>query len=158
MGCVSSQINPMDNHISFNHKDIIRDLLSRKDVVTVKAIGDSMWPFIREGDMVVLKKCNIGDLSIGDIVVYTNKNSDTLVSHRVVKKIKEGVFSKGDGWLSRCDIVNKDNLIGRLIRIIRKDKILDLDSSLYKGLNRIIAWMSLRVPLVLFIRSSSRFY
>lgn len=136
----------------FKDKDLIIDSLRKNGPLTIKAIGTSMWPFIREGDLVLLEESSLEKIDVGDLVVYVKpKKLDILISHRVVKKTGKSLISKGDGWLFRYDIIRGCDLVGRLKGIIRKEGYINLDTNFYKRFNRTIACLSLRVPFLLFI-------
>ena len=49
--------------------------------------GSSMWPFLRAGEKLIIKRTPTEDLKIGDIIIYRGKSQ--LVCHRLIKKIKE---------------------------------------------------------------------
>ena len=133
-------------------KDIISDLLKNNNSLCMQATGDSMWPFIREGDSISFEIVNFKNIRTGDIAVYIkNKNIPLIISHRVVKKTNDALVIKSDGALFRYDIIHEDALIGRLKSITRKGKNINLNSEFHRKVNKIIAWFSLNIPVVLFI-------
>ena len=58
--------------------------------------GDSMWPFLRNGD--VITPIEVENLKIGDIVIFTTEDN-MKVFHRVVLLDKNEIKCKGDNCL-----------------------------------------------------------
>ena len=80
--------------------------------------GDSMEPTLHDGDLVVVKKANIEDVKVGDVIVFHEpREKSKIIIHRVVGRVKVRgqVFlrtkgdnnSKPDPWL-----VSEEDLIG----------------------------------------------
>ncbi|MDP2924714.1 MAG: S24/S26 family peptidase [Candidatus Omnitrophota bacterium] len=139
-------------------KDIISDFLRNNSSLCMQATGDSMWPFIREGDSISFKIVNFKNIRTGDIAVYIkNKNIPLIISHRIIKKTDDALIIKSDGALFHYDIIHEDALIGRLKSITRDGKSIRLDNRIHDILNKIIAWFSLNIPVVLFIFKHSFF-
>ena len=77
---------------------------------------DSMNPIFYRGDALLIEKCNIDNIEVGDILVF--KNSNAIVTHRVIKKevvnndIK--LTTKGDNNKAKDDIIStSSNVIGK---------------------------------------------
>ncbi len=78
----------------------------------------SMEPEIFIGDVAIIKKCNVNDVIVGDIIEYSL--DDITVIHRVVKKeqIKGEILftTKGDNNRQEDDLkVNESQLLGKVI-------------------------------------------
>ena len=64
-------------------------------------LSGSMETEIRTGDVVIVKRVDVGSLKEGDIIAfYTDKNRQTIVTHRIVKVINDNgnirFVTKGD--------------------------------------------------------------
>ena len=96
----------------------------------IKAAGFSMWPFVKDGDRLIVKKLKVQDLKIGDIILYKDGNNSQNICHRFVKKIesKDGfmLFARADAGGILSGPISEDNLIGRVIGIIRDGKVMNL--------------------------------
>ncbi len=116
---------------------------------TRRVDGESMWPTLESGDLVVIQPSPISDVHIGDIIVYGPPCSveGSSVIHRVVNGTAEGGFiTQGDdrrtnpGTDQKSDIANRPItqacLIGKVVFIIPYVERL---ASLPDGLNYIIA-------------------
>ncbi|MFC1867712.1 S24/S26 family peptidase [Thermodesulfobacteriota bacterium] len=90
--------------------------------------GNSMYPFLRDNDFVVVKKTRPGSLRKGNILVYLGRNGQHIV-HRLVKKEKDGIFYlKGDGYNLSPESINIDSIVGKAIGFVRDSR--------YEPLNR----------------------
>jgi signal peptidase I len=103
--------------------------------------GYSMWPFLKQGARLVIKKAAGKDLKIGDMVLY--KKAGQTICHRLVKKAenKEGVifYIRGDNSTSKPEIVLENMLVGKVVGIIKNNKTINLDSKTCRITNFFIA-------------------
>lgn len=102
--------------------------------------GFSMWPFITQGEKLIIKKVPMKDLKTGDIILYRANNQ--MVCHRLVKKIKnkEGYlfYARGDNSLSSAEPVIKELLVGKVAGVLRKGQIITLTGRWHNLVNRLI--------------------
>ena len=80
----------------------------------------SMWPALKEGDLVFVQGIQKEDLKVGDIVVYKNKNNNTFTIHRVVKLNPENFVTKGDGNFNEDEPALYPDLVGRSLTLFGK--------------------------------------
>ncbi len=74
----------------------------------------SMWPALKEGDLVFIQGIKSkSDMSIGDVVVYRNKENGTFVIHRVVAMGEKTFTTKGDANFSKDDPVRYEDAVGK---------------------------------------------
>ena len=57
------------------------------DLSFFETTGFSMWPFLKAGEKLLIKKTPTENLKVGDIIIYRGDNQ--LVCHRLIKKIKQ---------------------------------------------------------------------
>ena len=120
------------------------EALSRGHIMQYKALGGSMSPFIKSGDILAVEPDKT--ISIGDVVLY--KRDECFAAHRVVgrKKIQKDSFflTKGDA-LRSCDrLVSPSEVLGKVVTVkTRKGKIMKMDSFSRRILDRGIATLSL---------------
>lgn len=105
-----------------------------------KARGWSMTPFIRDGDSITIDPIKNVPPRLGEVVAFVTPNGKRLVVHRIVRKSKELFLIRGDA-LSESEIamVPRENLLGRVVGIDRKDKRVWLGLGPERVL---IAWLS----------------
>ena len=96
----------------------------------------SMYPEIEVGDVVIVKKCTINDIDVGDVIEYQIETQS--IVHRVTKKeIEQNAFkitTKGDNNNSEdAKPVYEEQIIGK---VIFKIKYLGLPSVWLKNLTQ----------------------
>lgn len=120
---------------------IIEELLAmdRQAIFTVK--GRSMIPFIGDNrDQVVLDKKDSSNLKVGDIILFKNKYNNYIL-HRIYSISQEGYLTIGDGNLHFDGYVKSNQIIGVVIKIVRKNKEIDCNSKYWKLIFHL--WMKL---------------
>jgi len=102
--------------------------------------GFSMWPFLRPSQKLIIKRCPIAGLKPGDIICYRDRNQ--LVCHRMVKSIKEdnryGLYVRGDNSFSCPELVDQEAFLGKVVGVLKKNKVVNIDSARYIFINKII--------------------
>lgn len=115
-----------------------------QDLIFIEATGFSMWPFLRAKDKLVIKKVQIKELKIGDLILYHLNNQK--ICHRIVEKIiskdKYLIYARGDNNSKPGTQITADMLIGKGIGIIRNGRITNLSGSWPKLINRLIALLA----------------
>ena len=93
----------------------------------IPALGNSMFPFIREGDTCRFANCAGAQLKKGDIVLY-HSLTGKLIAHRLYQlKLMNNQFwyiFKGDSNLGLDEPVNEEQLIGKLTSVHKGKYIL----------------------------------
>lgn len=111
----------------------------KREVISVA--GPSMKPFLNDGTR-VLVQFGARNVGLGDVVVF--QQGDTMTIHRIVRVTESNggalYQTKGDSSfnldprpLKECDIV------GRVVGIVKGERIIDIDSGCLKGIGRVIA-------------------
>lgn len=100
----------------------------------VKVKGDSMYPFLRDDDLVVIKTLSYEKLRKGNVLVFKGRQGEYII-HRLVKKAQSGCCHlQGDGYKLSSEPIAKNALIGKAIGIIRGDN--------FVRFNRFNEWIS----------------
>ena len=111
-----------------------------QDLIFIESTGFSMWPFLKAGERLVVKKAGEGDLKIGDIILYHSNNQ--MVCHRLVKKVvcEDGYlfYARGDNSLSSGELVTEDILIGKVIGSFKNGRFISLSGGWRHFTNRLI--------------------
>ncbi len=99
----------------------------------------------------------VRELKLGDLILYKANNQS--VCHRLVKKIQTNngylIYARGDAFFGSAELVNEQMFLGKVIGIIRNDKITSLEGARQRVINRISLIIS---PLLNFIIKSSSSY
>lgn len=108
----------------------------------VNSDGLSMWPFFKPGDKLIIEKFSLGEMRIGDIILY--KEDARMICHRLVKKIKyenrDMLFAKGDSSFNPSSPIIEENIIGKVAGLIRDNsRIIDLTGFRCRVFNKCIA-------------------
>ena len=110
-----------------------------QDLVFIETTGFSMWPFIKQGEKLIIKKVPIEDLRVGDIILYRKDNQ--LVCHRLIKRIGDEkgylLYTRGDNS-SQFDSLSEEMFLGKAIGILKKCKMISLLSWERRFVNRVI--------------------
>ncbi|MBC7327387.1 GNAT family N-acetyltransferase [bacterium] len=130
---------------------LIEESLKRGQRVRLTAKGSSMFPFIRNGDVVELESFNFQP-KFGDILLIRRADGK-YVMHRVVKVKGELFYLRGDSLNSLEGPFGKENIIGKVVRCYRGGRGFDLS----RGLPHIVGilWVHL-FPLNRFLRQILR--
>ncbi|NOZ47608.1 MAG: signal peptidase I [Chlorobi bacterium] len=104
--------------------------LNEGKILKITAGGFSMFPFIRRGDIVYIKKINNEYLKIGDVVVF--KTNLKFIAHRLIKinfKNSEAVYTcKGDSMIKYDNPINKGQIVGKVFGISRNNRYINFES------------------------------
>jgi hypothetical protein len=111
-----------------NQKDMFLKALHEFGTCNVRVNGSSMWPFIRNNDILCIKH-PFKKPQLGMVVATFSKNQ--LIVHRIVryKKIRAGTWELalcGDSSPYSLSKIVSNNIVGILSHIQRKDKIIKL--------------------------------
>src|SRR3990170_6699742 len=102
--------------------EMTAELLSRGSSVRFQATGHSMYPAIKDGEMIKVEPVEPSQIKKGDIVLYRMKKG--VIAHRVVHIERRNggppFFVLCGDTLETCDgIVEPRQVIGRVISVER---------------------------------------
>jgi signal peptidase I len=129
------------------------ELLSRGHQLRFQALGSSMLPFIRSGQVIQVAPVQVEELRLHDVIFYRIQGP-RLVAHRLVKKEKtQGgmkLLARGDSC-SRSDVevVESEQILGRVVSVeLWKGKPLRIDA----GWGRLLGiWLARISPSIRWI-------
>lgn len=73
-------------------------------------VSNSMQPTIDPGDVIFIKKSNVEDLEVGDVITFQKENF--IATHRIIEIQGENVITQGDNNNLQDDPLSKENIIG----------------------------------------------
>ncbi len=113
-----------------------------------------MYPFVQNGDILLVEPRNAAELSTGDVVFYRRPRG-RFTAHRLVQKDGSGILiTRGDN-LHYCDYpVPAEQVLGKVIAVERNGHCIRLDSALNKAVGRTWARLS---PMSSWLRPILRF-
>lgn len=111
--------------------ELSEEILSRAHYLRFRMRGASMLPFLKDNDLIVIKKFIVSDIRPGDIIFFRPQFYEG-VTHRVIKKIvvngRTAFITKGDFCPFPDGYVYPEQILGRLVAIERNGKNINLDN------------------------------
>ena len=101
---------------------LAKQLLQEGKKIEISVKGNSMCPFLFDGETVVvapvgvdspLKKCDI---------ILAETSTGQVMMHRIRKICPAGIRMKGDGNLYQSEQVSPEDVMGRVVTVVRKGK------------------------------------
>ena len=105
------------------------------DQIKLQVISGSMAPLLEVGDTVIVILASIALLQRGDIIVVVR--NDEFVTHRLVDRRGECLFTKGDRFRHFDAPVTSEELIGKVIGVYKGDEYLDFSKPRWIIMNRL---------------------
>lgn len=84
--------------------------------------GISMFPFIRDNDLITIVPTVSNKVSTGDVIAHMERETAALLVHRVIRRQKEIFYIKGDNLgLPDAPVSGKD-ILGKIAAIDRNGR------------------------------------
>jgi hypothetical protein len=127
-------------------------ILDRGGTFRFRARGASMAPFIRDGDTLTVAPVEAAALRVGDVALH-RADGDGLAAHRIVARRLEGDrlrwVTRGDTVSGPGEVVEAEQVLGRVVRVQRRGRTLDLDRGAWRWAARLwVATAAVRPWLV----------
>ena len=110
--------------------ELAEEALKKSNKLRFRALGSSMFPIIRSGDLVTIKPFETTNLVLGDIILF--KNNDKFFLHRIIKKINSNnsliFITKGDFLSSSDPYIDSEQVLGKLITLERDKRVINFNS------------------------------
>ncbi len=125
------------------------NLLREGHVIRSLAVGASMSPSIKQGELLIVKPIALEEAEIGEIVAFRRDESQSvLTTHRVIQKGKERgqryIITKGDRNPYRdFPLLSSQELLGKVTGIERNGQVISLESPFYRIRGYLMARLSL---------------
>jgi signal peptidase I len=123
----------------------IADALKRHGRVSLRVYGTSMLPWVRPGDLAVIRIISSENVRCGDIILFRRENH--LCVHRIVEKRDSlgaaELLPKGDAHPTPDGVIREQELLGRVVRIYRGGRRINLDTPGHLALGVFISQLSL---------------
>lgn len=113
------------------------DVLGRGGTFTFVATGGSMWPHIRDGDLVTVQPPGSGErFPVGRVILYHTPAGKVSV-HRVIGGACGVIAVRGDSQAGRPERVRPDDILGIAILRERKGRTVNLTGR-YRNLEAVL--------------------
>jgi signal peptidase I len=132
------------------HTNTIGSKIRAQGSASVRVLNGDMFPWIRSGDQVFVRRWDFAMLRPGDVILF-ERNEDFFV-HRVVRRIAGDasvtLITKGDALDATDAPVTAAEFLGRATRIHRGKRHIDIESLGQIIFARCIARASRLSPLI----------
>jgi signal peptidase I len=151
-------VNAEEIHLSSQAVlELMKAVLSRGVPFRFRALGWSMIPFVRNGDLITVTPIKKARPRVGDVVAFITRMNGRLIVHRIVAKDDDNFTILGDSvGIEETMMVPIGNILGRVQQITRNGH----PTWLGIGPERvIIAWLSRKgslIPLFRWLASCKR--
>ena len=102
--------------------DLTQTVLAKGARFRFYARGSSMYPFIKNGDLITISPLSDAPLRPGDIVAFARLETGKLVVHRVIRRMGNFFSIKGDNAPGDGEIVPRAKILGRVNKVERNGK------------------------------------
>lgn len=120
-------------------------ILAERNVLRFRAHGGSMYPFVRDGDVLQVEPVRLSSVRVGDVVLFQDAE-DRLTVHRVIgirrDRNRVALVTKGDSSCRPDSPVYPEQILGRLTSVSREGKTLYMSGGWRAVANRLWAWLS----------------
>lgn len=114
--------------------ELIKESIGKNGCIWMKLVGKSMLPILKSGTSIAVRKAEIKDIHIGDIVLF--KKGDISIAHRVIKKVKSDgrIFlrAKSDISFSPEPLISDEELIGKVVAFKRLGAKISVDNFIFR--------------------------
>ena len=130
--------------------ELFKEKIAKDKEFRLKVFGNSMKPFIEDGDIIGVKKVDYKGISIGDVILYYVDKK--VFAHRILYKRRrdgeEFLIVKGD-FVSSFDFkVQPEQVLGKVVKIEKKEREIRLENRGAKVYNYLILLYSLMFSMI----------
>ncbi|HYL79852.1 MAG TPA: S26 family signal peptidase [Candidatus Acidoferrum sp.] len=109
---------------------LLREWVVAREPAWLPLNGRSMAPFLPGGSKILVSRTAAGQIGWGDLLVYGVEGR--LVCHRVLRRRGKGgrhlFLTKGDGRRTIESWVAEEQVLGRVLRVEREGRLVDLNT------------------------------
>lgn len=110
------------HELSFSGTDLVellRVVLGKGVPFTFRAKGFSMFPSIRDGDIVTVSPLQDAVPRLGDVLAFVGPGGERLIIHRVVGTQGDAYLARGDATSEADGLVREEDVLGRVTYVER---------------------------------------
>jgi signal peptidase I len=123
---------------------LISEALVKHGRIALRVHGTSMLPWVRPGDVALIRHTDNSGVRLGDVALYRRENH--IYVHRIVSKSgswhSAKLTAKGDAHPKPDGVLEQGELLGRVVRLYRDGSRIDLESTTHLALGLLIAKLS----------------
>ena len=143
--CTSKRMekNKIINLDTENFIDLSSEILGAGKQIRVNASGNSMYPMIREGDLLLIQPIMEVCVRLGEVILL-KKSNVRLLAHRVIKKIRRRgsicYVTQGDHTSINDGCIPLADILGVVKSIERDGRIINSSNLIYKMLGKFMVF------------------
>jgi len=120
--------------------ELVAEILRCFSSLRLQVTGHSMLPSVWPGDVLLIERCDFGEVFPGDIVLYAREGK--LFAHRVIgaatDREERRFVTQGDALPTQDSPISAEEFLGRVSQIVRAGKC-DEPASALSFPNRLVA-------------------
>ncbi|MEH7495079.1 signal peptidase I [Neobacillus niacini] len=120
---------------------LLKTTIKKDGWLELPSFGNSMYPIIQQGNLCRFVHCQTTLLKKGDVILFYTKTGQ-LIAHRLVSiKIvnNQRIFQlKGDTNLGFDQLIGEDQILGKLVRVQKKHRIVTSEARLARCWGKVI--------------------
>lgn len=119
--------------------ELVLEMVGRGYDLRVRVRGLSMWPFIKDGDVVRVSPVDDQGLQLGEVAALVHPATGKLVLHRVVGRCRDGLIIKADRAETPDGVFAPGDVAGRVRCVERGGRPAGWNGP---GVQWVVAWLS----------------
>ncbi len=135
--------------------ELLRAMNERGVLLRTMVCGFSMYPFIKDQDVLTIAPVTTRQPQVGEVVACTHPAGGRLVIHRIIADKETQWLLKGDNNSKVDGLVINEDILGRVVRVERQNREMCLGLRTTGIASRLIAFLSLHNLLVPILKLAS---
>jgi len=93
--------------------NLVQEFIDTGNSFRFQARGRSMWPTIRDGELLHVKPIGKGQLKLGEIVLF--RHGGEFKAHRIIGRNRDSVLTRGDACIDADGWIAIPEILGRVV-------------------------------------------
>jgi hypothetical protein len=126
--------------------ELLREALARQGAARIRVHGGSMWPWLRPGDELLIRREDFSRVASGEIILFAREHR--VFAHRVIRRLApvagadSQLVTKGDTLAAADAPVGEADFLGRVVAVRRRGREFPLDTLPQAALGRLCALLT----------------
>jgi signal peptidase len=107
--------------------ELVESVVRRWGEARLKVTGSSMLPVVWPGDEITVSHSEYAELRTGHVILY--RRNGRLIAHRIECVAQDQLIARGDSLLYLDPPVQPNEIVGRVVSILRRGRAIQLKRS-----------------------------